>query len=414
MNDVYPKVADVITLSNGFFNHIPFNFPPDITKASLDFQFYTRYSEKNTAPVVNLLVDGISRLTDAQLDTIGQAIWQTYNRKWSKQLAVYSIEYNPIYNYTDEYHETNSKISSDVNSKVWLEEGSSNIEKETGLSATTTIDDDKTRTDNLTERLSKGTSVTSTRTDNLSEQQTKGTSNTTTRTDNLTELQSKGTTSTATRTDNLSELETRNLSQQETRNLAVAKTDNSQNSVFGFNSSNAVGNTVDQDTANETNTGTVNTINTGTVSTDNTGTQENVIAETGSDTVTNTGTQQTVSNNSGYDTITNTGTQQTLSSESGSDSTTKTGTQTISDDITKQESSTTSVTDSKEDTRNGVSSHADDYSESGDKDYTHIGNIGNHPTQHLISKEIELWRWNFVEELLNDVKDFVTIPVYLC
>ena len=46
------------------------------------------------------------------------------------------------------------------------------------------------------------------------------------------------------------------------------------------------------------------------------------------------------------------------------------------------------------------------------RDLTHLGNIGNITTQQLINEEIKLWRWNFIQELLNDVKDFLTIPVY--
>ncbi len=46
------------------------------------------------------------------------------------------------------------------------------------------------------------------------------------------------------------------------------------------------------------------------------------------------------------------------------------------------------------------------------RDLTHLGNIGNLTTQQLMTQEIELWRWNYIQEILNDVKDFLTIPVY--
>jgi hypothetical protein len=44
---------------------------------------------------------------------------------------------------------------------------------------------------------------------------------------------------------------------------------------------------------------------------------------------------------------------------------------------------------------------------------THTGNIGNLTTQQLMSQEIELWKWNFLQEVLTDTKDFLTIPIYL-
>ena len=42
----------------------------------------------------------------------------------------------------------------------------------------------------------------------------------------------------------------------------------------------------------------------------------------------------------------------------------------------------------------------------------HTGNIGNLTTQQLMKQEIELWKWNFIESILADLKDFLTIPIY--
>lgn len=44
---------------------------------------------------------------------------------------------------------------------------------------------------------------------------------------------------------------------------------------------------------------------------------------------------------------------------------------------------------------------------------THSGNIGNLTTQQLMNQEIELWKWNFINSILTDVKDFLTIPIYI-
>lgn len=44
---------------------------------------------------------------------------------------------------------------------------------------------------------------------------------------------------------------------------------------------------------------------------------------------------------------------------------------------------------------------------------THEGNIGNLTTQQLMKQEIDLWNWNFIQTVLTDVKDFLTIPIYL-
>lgn len=46
------------------------------------------------------------------------------------------------------------------------------------------------------------------------------------------------------------------------------------------------------------------------------------------------------------------------------------------------------------------------------RELTRLGNIGNLTSQQLITQEIELWRWSLIQQVLNDVKDFLTLPVY--
>lgn len=284
------RIKDVISISNGFFSHINFEFPEFIEKSNLDIDFFSQYASKTVAPIIiNFQEEGVSQLTDSALDSIGAVLLQRYSTKWTKQLAVLNLEYDPIYNYSDKYNETYSKES----------DGTRDDES----SGTTK----STRTDDLTEQKTLGTSISGTRTDNLQNQ----------------------------RTDNLS---------------STTNTSTSGN-VFGFNSSIAVPDT----TASENST----RQNTGTQTNKNTGTQTNQVVNSGSDTTKNTGTQ---------------------------------------------------ATDVAHETTRAI---ANKYAESGTREYNHLGNIGNHPTQDLITKEIELWRWNFIQEILEDVKDFVTIPYYI-
>ena len=69
-------------------------------------------------------------------------------------------------------------------------------------------------------------------------------------------------------------------------------------------------------------------------------------------------------------------------------------------------------------TKNGTTIKSDgvskDYNVTTDKtrESKHTGNIGNLTTQQLMKQEIELWKWNFVESILADLKDFLTIPIY--
>lgn len=139
-------------------------------------------------------------------------------------------------------------------------------------------------------------------------------------------------------------------SKTRTDNLSEAVANTDENNVFGFNSAQAVGS--DSGASNTTRT--------------------------------NTGTQGT--------------------SETGSDESTKYGglVHTTDGTIATEGTKRTTGTEGTEKSSNRERV----------RDSTHLGNIGNITTQQLINEEIKLWRWNFIQELLNDVKDFLTIPVY--
>lgn len=281
-------IKDVITPLNGFFSHLNFNFPTFITKEQLDIGFFTNYSQRNIAPIVKYyLID--EQLNNDALDSIGVLLVQMFGKKWTKQAAVYDIEYNPISNYHDNYHETNSLVHEGKNEEQWGDERNS------------------------------------------------------TRTDDLTETQNKGTVLTSLRTDDLTEVNRRNLT--DTLQETV------QNNIYGFNSSDSSGDS------------------------------------NGTDNYTKTGTGDT--------TIENTGTQENKTTASGADITTNTGTQ------------------SNSSTGSGNKTHNNEYSDNVTRDYSHSGNIGNHTTQHLITQEIELWSWNYMQDILKDVVNFLTIPTYI-
>lgn len=339
---MHKHIKDVIGMTNGFFNHITYSFPSPITKESLDLQYYTKYSQKLTAPIINLLMeqDEVSQLTDAELDTIGTAILQTYKHKWDKYIDVYNLVYNPIYNYKDEYTETINKVKSDTDSTVWSE------------------DTDGLRTDNLSESKSTQTQHSNTRTDNLQDSNTK----------NLSEVHSGSVSETGTRTDNLNEAVQTSMSSNNQGNAA--------HNVFGFNSSTAVGDNTDTSTGTETNTGSQTTANTGTQGTVKSTTDGRTIGHTGTDSTSHTGTQSNAGTGSETQTKLNTGSQSTST------------------------------------TNQGIKSNVLDGTEDIERSYSHIGNIGNHPTQMLVEKELEIWRWNFVNTILEDVMHFTTLPIY--
>lgn len=145
---------------------------------------------------------------------------------------------------------------------------------------------------------------------------------------------------------------TDNLLETETINETEQGSDSQADNLFGFNSTTPVG--------SDTSSGSNSKANTGTNSVANTGTQQNV------QNVTEGGTEGRV------DTQTESGTQG------------------------RSETNTDNYSGSDSRSRNGE----------------HTGNIGNLTSQKMIGEEIELWKWNFINMVLEDVRDFCTLPIY--
>ena len=465
------KIKNLIPLTNGIFSHMNYTFREEVTKANLDLQFVANNGMRNISPIVEIIDNGDGTVFDnTKLSTLAGIILETYKPKWDKLGEIYDIQYDPIHNYLDEWEETDdidgtlsdNRIRTDTftHGKIVTEDISRN---DIGNGTTTKSQDTSTtRTDNLATAESKSLDSTVRLTDNLQEQTTYGKQNT--RTDNLSEALTKS--ETDTRTDNLqqetffgkSDTRTDNLTEEVTYGKTDTRTDNlvhqikgsetttptttQTTEVYPFNSSTSLntdivtdgGSTVlsftnreNDDTGTQThalsgkdttkNTGTQTSQLAGSDRTKNTGTQQNAIS--GTETTLNTGTQTDV--NSGSDVTANTGTRTTVTDEDGLASTTHTGTQTVVGDndetVTSSNSNSRSVHDvtgyTGSDTSNESTSKSRTTTNDIDKTGRHFGNIGNLTSQKQILEEINLWRWNYVNEILNDVKEFTTLPVYL-
>ena len=367
------RLKDVIPLVNGVFSHISdeeYVFKCDVTKQQLDYLLMASFANKTVAPVVDLLHDDErAQLTNEQLTSLASMLLGYYKPKWDKLGNIYDIKYDPIHNYLDEWEDS----SDEENSK--------------------SIEDDKTDTTTM----NYGVQHTNTRTDNLVEREDRALTSDNLRTNNTSEATQYG--KTDTETLNLSEQTTYNSQNQRTDNLTkqntgtqgTVGTDNNTNSIWGFNSGAAVnsdsssgGNSSTRtDNLTETDTGTVTDVKSGSDTVGKTGTDTHKLS--GTDTTTNTGTISDAGSEGGYVSTSNTGTQ----TNNGSDNTTGTNTRVIDDD----------------------------QSESGethrDREGKHFGNIGNLTSQKMIEEEIELWKWNYIQSILNDARDFLTIQVYM-
>ena len=369
-----PKtVKDLFPIVNGVFGHMNYTFREEVTKATLDLMFVSNYGKKNPSPIVETILDEEDSLTSQQLTTLAAAIVEMYGPKWEKLGAIYDIEYDPIHNYLDEWEDSTDQDTTLSKS----EDGT----KETAYGKVDTLA--STRTDNLKEERDVEDSRTATRTDNLTELETRALSNSSSRTDNLTETVTHG--KTTTRTDNLSEVVD--------EDTTSSNTGSQDDAVYGFNSAAAVGSNESDSSDSGSGTRDVTTTNTGTQAT----------AETGSTGTANTGTQSTTGTDTGTVTTANTGTQQNSQSGTVSETIENTGTRGLSQTDTLSGKDTVTI-DS-------------DISETGSLDRSregrHFGNIGNLTSQKQLLEEINLWRWNYMQEILNDVKEFCCLPVYL-
>jgi hypothetical protein len=98
------------------------------------------------------------------------------------------------------------------------------------------------------------------------------------------------------------------------------------------------------------------------------------------------------SNNSGNNSMLENGTITTA--HSGNLTTTNTGTQTDSGSNSYSETG------------------GDDTSGTRNREYTKEGNIGNISTQKLLKEELDLWKYNFLLEMMRDVANVVSLPIY--
>lgn len=399
-------IKKMFPVLNGIFAHMNYTFRAELTKQSLDLMFVSNYGKRNPSPVVEAIQSEYGeQLSNAELTTLAAVIVEMYGPKWDKLGNIYDIEYDPIHNYLDQWEDT---------SETTMDQDETDTGTKT-LAYGKTLDSTITRTDNLRSVRDRDETGSNTRTDNLTELETRNLANSNSRTDNLSETHTFGKTST--RTDNLTDGHTYGKTTTRTDNLSEATSNSTtsngsgseDNSLYGFNSLDAVNTDssstsdtkTDSSTGSKTNTGTQATAESGSDSITHTGTQGTT--EGGSDGISNTGTQSNSGTDTGTITTANSGTQQNASSGSVDETITNTGTR-------------TNVVDEEQggrDTTTNNLAHTNNYTENKDRSGVHTGNIGNLTSQKQILEEINLWRWNYMKEILDDVKEFCTLPVYL-
>lgn len=372
-----PKVQKMFPVTNSVFSKMDFDFRY-LTNINMDNLFYLKYSQRFTTPLVNSFLDeDESSLSSESLQQIADLTLGFYRQKWEKLRDLYEVEYDPIHNFSDDY--TSSETDTETRNMIDTTQGQGTT-SDTGFQTST-------RTDNLTQQDSTSGNTSNTRNDTLDRSELRTPNLSSQRTDNLLRTTDTQKGNTVTRTPTLTELETRNLADGNTRNVA--------NSIYGFNSSTSGGSDDSAITDSGTNTGTIRRETTGgeSVATSYSGNPDTV-KDTGTQTTLSTGTEQIEASH--LNIISDLGTYSETSTQ------TNAGTQTNrrEDNLTSSSQNQSSLT------RTGTDVH-EKY-----KSYTRIGNIGNLTTQQMLREEIELWQWNFINSVMEDVRDLLTLAIY--
>lgn len=67
---------------------------------------------------------------------------------------------------------------------------------------------------------------------------------------------------------------------------------------------------------------------------------------------------------------------------------------------------------SDNETRTGTDSQTSGGTATGSRTLTRSGNIGVTTSQQMIQSEIDLWKWSFYKEVIEDVLRLISIPIY--
>lgn len=70
------------------------------------------------------------------------------------------------------------------------------------------------------------------------------------------------------------------------------------------------------------------------------------------------------------------------------------------------------ITDVQSGTSSNSETSSNDTTGQRSREYTKTGNIGNISTQKLLNEELNLWKYNFILEMMRDVANFVSLPIY--
>ena len=416
------KIMQVIPLVDGIFKYMDYTFW-DFTSEELDILLQSRMGQRPVAPLIDIIQGPPEdmflprpKLTVAELTQLASIILKTFKPKWDRLGSLHSLDYDILRTYLDEYKEVlkDSKESSSVKAQEMTKEGNdSNVLSTTSgvegiQNSVSSNDSSSQRADVFASDFSRSSTETQTRTDNLSETKDKAKAATEKRTDDLADsLNSTG-------ADNKTISGGTYQHTKETATVSAGE-GSAKHDVYGFNSA--------VDTPVSDTESLSNAVNSGseTVVEGATGSKTENVAKSETSTTSHTGTQETENNEVAEEVKSNTGTQTIGDVTSISDSTSTADSQTNTSSSRGASSASNASSTTTDSASSGTTSEVSRLTDAGElsemlnraKISIHKGNIGNLSPQQLIEQEINLWRWNFIDEVFEDIKSLITIPIYI-
>lgn len=464
----YPRMGQLLKKRKeddndaGFFeiieNLFQFNYL-GVDGEIIDRMLWSRIALRSPSPIVVHTHDDPyhnERLTYVERVELARMMYSFYKVKWDKQKAVVAIEYDPIHNYLDEWSDTSEGESSKTGTSSGSRTDTPNVlvtkssTRTDNLLETETLNTVQEREDDIEKKTTFGKTETTTHdttdTHRYDIDETEGYDNYKEETNfqSYSELEFTnreketqfGKTETTTYPDNgLKEIKDYGKSTRRDDHLIEADSgDNGtkEEQIFAFNSvsyqpsnkeihTNWQGNT-------KNNTGYQDTVDSG----------QDVTTKVGSTLVTLGGNNKDVekgkekTSKGGKDWLTKSGEierskdgSETIEkdgtvgvAEGGTETVADTGTQTVTNTGTNSVANTGTQANQGTEATTGTNQRVESGTESvsgtdtRDRSGVHSGNIGNLTSQKQIGEEIALWKWNFIEEILTDATDFLTLQVY--
>lgn len=450
------KIKEVFPLIPGLFQNIETPIWSERYESmDMDLEFLTKYGEREVSPLVEYFIKDGELIEDAQSNIINM-VYRKHIEGWTRKYEVLDVEYEALNTYGMTESENAKRDSTSEDTRSDSRDTTSNRTQLNEISKLRTVDltntNIKTGTDTTASEadISNSESVLGNKSSNQSND-SEDTLSFVDRMDTETRNLDRSSTSSQDTTDSTSttlsfvdrdNVQTRDLTTTDNGSTTEDSTVEEQANVstdesaytYGYNTTNVDGVPTSR-VENQEEQGKTTT-------TDSTTTQTNSSTDSGTITDSKTGSEKTQNSGtlkvSGTADETDTGTVN--NAKTGSEKNTTVGTSTNSEELSNeitgsitedgQQTTTYNTTDTstnigtesnvdtidnKEDMSNGETYQGTTNSLGSQEDertLTREGNNGSKTSPSLLREHIDFWKWNFLDDVYEDVAEMISLSVY--